>query len=121
MNRAVLALALLAIIGSRGFAANPDESDTMAEASSSGRYQIVLSPHLRADTFLLDTKTGRVWVMAKFSDVNGEPTAWEPIDRLDNDEQILVWERARRFKPFPQVMPSAQPVPRPATQSPKRN
>ena len=27
-----------------------------------GRYQIVMNPNVRADTFLLDTETGKTWV-----------------------------------------------------------
>jgi len=48
------------------------------------RYQIVFSPHVRADTFLLDTQKGRVWQMTKFSDLQGEPSAWAEMDVIDS-------------------------------------
>lgn len=35
-----------------------------------GRFQIYYSPIVRADTFLLDTQTGKVWQMVKDKDDN---------------------------------------------------
>jgi len=32
-----------------------------------GRFQIFTSPHLKGDTFMLDTDTGRVWILQKDS------------------------------------------------------
>lgn len=40
------------------------------------RFQILFSPHKAADTFMLDTQTGKVWQLTQFSDVNGEPVVW---------------------------------------------
>ena len=37
-------------------------TSTLAEAEpNNGRYQVVFSPMVRADTFLLDTATGTIW------------------------------------------------------------
>ena len=33
------------------------------QRSPDGRYQLFFSPHMRSDTFLVDTATGRVWRM----------------------------------------------------------
>jgi len=52
------------------------------------RYQIVFSPHLRADTFLLDTQKGRIWQMTQFTDVPGQPSAWADMDIIDSQGEI---------------------------------
>jgi hypothetical protein len=45
--------------------ANSTASDT---TSRPGRYQIFFNPNARADTFLVDTQTGKVW---QFVDIHG--------------------------------------------------
>lgn len=52
------------------------------------RYQIVFSPHLRADTFLLDTQKGRIWKSVKFSDVPEQPDTWDEMDIIDSQGEI---------------------------------
>lgn len=59
--------------------------------SATGRYQIFFSPNVRADTFLVDTSTGRIWRMAEFSDISMKPTAWVMEDRLDSNEELSAW------------------------------
>lgn len=54
-----------------------------------GRFQIFINPNVRADTFLVDTQTGKVWQLTQFTDVKGEPTAWNRMDRLDDDKQAF--------------------------------
>lgn len=49
-----------------------------------GRYQIVFNPSVRADTFMIDTATGRVWQRTNFPSLNGEPDAWNLMVRLDS-------------------------------------
>ncbi|HUO89898.1 MAG TPA: hypothetical protein VMU08_12040 [Rhizomicrobium sp.] len=75
-----------------------------------GRYQIVFSPHARADTYLLDTETGRVWVMTQFTDLKGKPTAWNLTDRLDNFADMDVF--AALHGPIEKTPSSAPPPPR---------
>ena len=67
-------------------------SEALAQESRSdlfsqqpGRYQIVINPQARADTFLLDTATGRVWQLIIYGDLNGEPPAWQLMKRVDSD------------------------------------
>lgn len=57
-----------------------------------GRFQIVINPSMRADTFLLDTQTGRVWEKVRFVDMEGEPWVWLIVDRLDNSQEIRQWQ-----------------------------
>lgn len=55
----------------------------------SARFQIFFNPNVRADTFLVDTQTGKVWQLTQFTDVKGEPTVWNRMDRIDDDKQSL--------------------------------
>ena len=51
-----------------------------------GRYQIFLyqgeSPRL--NTYLLDTATGKVWMMTRAPDGS---TFWTPVEKVDNDTE----------------------------------
>lgn len=62
-------------------------------ASEVGRFQIVLNPSVRADTFLLDTETGRVWRLVKYTDLKDQPEAWEFMDRLDDVGEMKAFGR----------------------------
>lgn len=66
-------------------------SNAFAEPSTTiqnARFQILFNPNARADTFLLDTQTGKVWQLAKFSDIEGEPVVWNHMERIDDDKQL---------------------------------
>lgn len=52
------------------------------------RFQIFYSPHVARDTFLLDTTTGRVWQLATFSDLTGQPSAWDLMTRIDSNKDF---------------------------------
>jgi hypothetical protein len=56
-----------------------------------GRYQIVMRTDIRADTFLLDTQTGKTWVHVEWADLKGNPVLWQYIDRMDNHQEYLEW------------------------------
>lgn len=57
-----------------------------------GQYQIVMRDGVRADTFLLDTHTGRVWKPFTFTSIKGEPEVWILQQRLDSEEASISWE-----------------------------
>jgi len=57
--------------------------------SQNGRFQIFFSPITRADTFLVDTQTGRTWRLTQYVDVKGEPSAWMYVDRLDDAREVI--------------------------------
>ena len=63
----------------------------MLPESDSQRFQIVFNPNVRADTFLLDTKTGRIWRFSTFTNLDGSPDLWVYMERADNDEELLEW------------------------------
>lgn len=56
----------------------------------SKRFQIVSNPHARADTFLLDTQKGKVWQLTKITDVESQPTVWEPMNVIDPEGDIGI-------------------------------
>ena len=68
--------------------------------SATGRYQIFFSPSgARADTFLVDTSTGRTWRIAYRSvGTTIEPSAWVIQDRLDSPEELKAWEDLQERK-----------------------
>ncbi len=70
-----------------------------AAPARDGRYTIFFSPHVRADTFLLDTATGKVWVLTKFSDLNGAPSAWDYMPRLDTAADESAFDKLMGFAP----------------------
>ncbi len=106
-----LAISLLAGLSS---ACNPKSETqltppTVATAASpapqNGRYAIVFSPNVRADTFLLDTKTGNVWQQVKYTDLDGEPMVWTEMTiedgRAESDKipgSTTYWEMVQLSK-----------------------
>lgn len=60
------------------------------------RFQIVTSA---ADTFLLDTTTGQVWLLTKYTDYNKDPLAWAPMYRLETPADTGYLVREYGLKP----------------------
>lgn len=72
---------------------------TAPSVTQGGRFQIIFNPSgVRADTFLLDTQTGRIWRPTKFTDLEGEPSAWVYEDRLDTQAGFNVWAAGYKSK-----------------------
>jgi hypothetical protein len=70
-----------------------------AAAARDGRFQIIFNPRgLRADTFLLDTQTGKIWRPTQFTDLEGDPSVWHFEDRVDSREDLLTWSAGYRKK-----------------------
>lgn len=95
-NRAVILSGALAVaaLGAAGMAVlKPVGAEAQNAAPGQvGRYVIVHSPHAREDMMLLDSATGRTWSAISVTDVNTDPTAWEPVVQLntDADRKALV-------------------------------
>ena len=58
--------------------------------SGAQRFQIVSNPNARVDTFLLDTQKGKVWRMTRITDLEDQPTVWEPMEIIDPDGEIGI-------------------------------
>ncbi len=48
------------------------------------------------NTYLLDTMTGKVWMMVSAPD---QTNFWEPMDKVDNDGEEMVFIRTHHAKP----------------------
>lgn len=65
-------------------------------SGNSGRYQLFLSPLARADAYLVDTTTGRVWHPVTITNLSGNgttasPEVWLPENRFDSDLAFDQW------------------------------
>jgi hypothetical protein len=100
----------VALIGSG--AAEESRSDLFSQQP--GRYQIVTSPQSAKFTFLIDTATGRIWQLATFTDIKGDPTIWEIMPRIDSNEELTLFVKQRGVKPGEEPVASSvkpkQPV-----------
>ena len=96
MRLLAIGLGLVAV----GFAtqASAEESRSDLFSQQPGRYQIVINPQARADTFLLDTATGRVWQRVQYGDLKDTPPAWQLMKRIDNDLDLKKLQREHGVK-----------------------
>ncbi len=86
MLKAALAVTFLACAA----AAEAQDAPKPPEDFTPDRYQIVLTPDVPADAFLLDTSTGRVWRMTHATDLKGEPDVWMYMWRVDSEAEKLA-------------------------------
>lgn len=68
-------------------------------ADRPGRYVIFYNPNVRADTFLLDTQSGRLWRHTTISNVVSDPEIWLAEVRVDTDAERSKWLSEQDFKP----------------------
>lgn len=91
---------------------DPPKSDLLKPDVSKltpGRFQIIMHPNIRADQYLLDTATGQVWQLIKFTSLQGEPEAWRFMARLDNQAELMNFFMSR-----PNKKPEGAEIPAPA-------
>ena len=69
-------------------AQSPPTADPPKEQPQVGRYVIVHSPQIERDTVLLDTATGKTWEAVTFTDLEDGPTAWRPMARTDDEDEM---------------------------------
>lgn len=109
-------LALILAVGCIALVAQSTRpAPTPRAAGQPGRYQIVINPGARADTFLLDTTTGQVWQRTKYTDLEGQPEVWQYQDRVDSQLDLIAWAADHGRKPAPapvsEVPPELPPAP----------
>ncbi|MGB7332489.1 MAG: hypothetical protein WBD25_13970 [Terriglobales bacterium] len=79
-------LAVILLAASCVAQSNKNLASETGKVNQGGRYQIVMwqgeSP--RINTFLLDTVTGKTWLMVSLPD---GMSFWEPVLRADNDAE----------------------------------
>ena len=91
-NRFFVPALLLAVTGVGGWAVAQQSSQEPLRTSkpSPGRYTVVAAGQ---SAILLDTGTGRTWVMNQ--GVNGD-SAWLPSQKFDNEETARQWLATER-------------------------
>ena len=77
----------------------PSKSPPAPREHTCGRYQVFFGPHARADQYLVDTDTGRIWQKTAYTDLVGEPEVWLPLTRVDNDADFNAWVKKQTLKP----------------------
>lgn len=82
---------LLVVTISYGQQPSKSQPKPVVNDHPSERYAIFFSPHARADQYLVDTDTGRVWQKVTYTDLVGEPEVWMPLTRIDSDAQFDEW------------------------------
>lgn len=98
-RRLILAGAVLVLLAVVALGLRAQQAMAPVQSSSpNGRYQIIINPNVRADTFLLDTQTGRIWIPAREVDYQGEPRVWEPEVRADNQAELSAFLRTQKLK-----------------------
>jgi hypothetical protein len=96
----IIGLLLASAVGSRA-----EESRSDLFAQQPGRYQIIISPQVARNTFLLDTATGRVWQLGVYSDLKDDPTAWIIMPRIDDDSDLSRLVKEHGTKPKTDLPP----------------
>ena len=84
----MFALWLIAACAATALIVRGQPSGRSDAAGVTGRYQIFINENARADTFLLDTHTGRVWVRTEYTDLQGNPGVWKYEDRADTLQEL---------------------------------
>jgi hypothetical protein len=61
-----------------------------------GKYQLFFSPHARADVYLVDTETGKIWkpitiTNAKDTNLQSPPEVWVYQERVDSERDFDNW------------------------------
>lgn len=91
LNRAVVLVVAFCVLA----IAQSSQQTVPKSTGQTGRYQISLyqGELPRMNTFLLDTQTGKVWVMVSAPD---QTTFWEPMNKVDNDSEEMQFVRAHQ-------------------------
>jgi hypothetical protein len=73
-------------------------SSQVSPRTETGRYALISNPNVRADLFLLDTATGKIWQRVTFTDLKGDPDVWQPMRKMDSDADLTEWLATQTFK-----------------------
>lgn len=99
----VVVVVLIVVVGAIAQAARSPQSSKQPTGVAStsaqshvGRYQLFFSPHARADVYLIDTETGKIWkpitiTNAKDTNLKSAPEVWVYQERVDNERDFDAW------------------------------
>lgn len=104
MRKLVGAVVVIAMVASAtaqtAKAPKPAKPQTAAAAAPAqshvGKYQLFFSPHARADVYLVDTETGKIWkpitiTNAKDTNLKSAPEVWVYQERIDSEGDFDAW------------------------------
>jgi hypothetical protein len=77
-------------------AKQPTAVNAAPAQSHVGKYQLFFSPHARADVYLVDTETGKIWkpitiTNAKDTNLQTAPEVWVYQERIDSARDFDAW------------------------------
>src|SRR5271157_3373434 len=96
----VVLLVVACAIAQTAKAPQPVKQPTAAAAAPTqshvGKYQLFFSPHARADVYLVDTETGKIWkpitiTNAKDTNLQSAPEVWVYQERVDSERDFNIW------------------------------
>lgn len=93
----IVVVVVLFVMATCAIAQTAKAPQPAAPASShAGRYQLFFSPHARADVYLLDTETGKIWkpiTITNATDTNFKtaPQVWVYQERIDSERDFDNW------------------------------
>jgi hypothetical protein len=92
MKKSTIAVAVFGLVLTVLVLAQTQQPKTGQTQAQNGRYQFFLyqGEMPRMNTFLLDSTTGKVWMMVSAPD---QTTFWEPMAKVDNDAEEAVFIR----------------------------
>ncbi len=67
----------------------PKVGEPGATITVTGRYQIFVSPNVKGHTFMIDTDTGRVWIMKKDYATGEFSLQRIPVDQIEGPQQSI--------------------------------
>jgi hypothetical protein len=121
-RRTLVCGAVLVIVGQLFLSRSPAQELKLdpPKQQEAGRYQIVMHPTFRGDQYLLDTVTGQIWQLTKFSSLQGEPLAWMPMTKIDSDAEYRSFVMSRKMNDASTPAPAAAlpPAARPKSPTP---
>ncbi len=77
-------------------AKQPAAAAAVPAQSHVGKYQLFFSPLARADVYLVDTETGKIWkpitiTNAKDTNLKSAPEVWVYQERVDSQRDFDTW------------------------------
>lgn len=79
-----------------------------SEQSEVGRYQIVLGTLAVKQTYMIDTKTGRIWSFVVVPHREGSPTMWSEDYVENNENSSYSYKDFNEFFPYKKSQKSSE-------------
>lgn len=77
----------------------PKAADSSSNITVSGRYQMFVSPNAKGHTFMIDTDTGRLWIMTKDAVSGNFSLQRIPVEEVDSRSQEAGRKNSSKSNP----------------------